>query len=72
MVTVRIRITGGIEPVARLVLTVTRRVEQAVHQFLVSIGVPISEERVHFLRCGWQAGQVEGGTTNERGFVSFA
>ena len=71
MVAMRVGVARRIKPVTRLVLAVSRRVEQTVHQLFVGVLIPIGKERVHFLRCWGQACQVIGHPANQRGPVGF-
>ena len=43
-----------------------RRIDQAPDEFLISVLVFIGDERGHFLRCGWQAGQVIANPPDQR------
>ena len=71
VVAVRVGVAGGIQPVTRLMLAVTGRVEQPVHQPLIGLGLRVGQERVHLLRCWRQTGQIEGRPPDQRGFISF-
>ena len=71
MVAMRVGVARRIKPVTRLVLAVSRRVEQTVHQLWVGVWIPIGKECVHFLWCGRQAGQVVARPSNQRGPVGF-
>ena len=67
----RVGVARRIKPVTRLVLAVSRRVEQTVHQLFVGVWIPIGKECIHFLRRWRQACQVIGHPANQRGPVGF-
>ena len=68
---VGIGVTRGVEPITGAMFAVLRRVEQAVHQFLVGIGRFIFDERFDFLRRRRQAGQIERDAASKRAAVGL-
>ena len=68
-VAVGVRVAGDVEPVTAPAFAVVRRGEQAINERFnrrVRIANGLSDKRVHFLRRGRQAGEVEGRATDER------
>ena len=66
---VRIGITGYIEPVPRPSLSIMRRGQQAVYDFCERIETGVGQERVHFLRCRGQPGQIECGAADQGALI---
>ena len=66
LITVRIGVTRGIEPIPNHPLAVTRTREKPVHDALVSGGGFVGEKRVHLRQRRRQAGEIERHATNQR------
>ena len=71
VITAGVGVAREIQPVLRHALAVVRRCQQPVHEFLVSTGRFVSEESIHFGDGRRQAGQIERGAADQRGFVRF-
>ena len=66
-----LNISGDIQPVPAEALAVVWAGEQSIDEVLVGIGPKIIRERPDFIRCRWQAGEVECQPANQSGFVRF-
>ena len=63
---VRVAVARGIEPVPRHVFTVARRLQQAVHDALVGVGILVREQRLDLGERRRQPGQVKGHAPQQR------
>ena len=59
LVSVRVRIARGLQPIQRHVLAVARRRQQSVDCLLVSLRRSVFEESVQFCNRRWQSGQIK-------------
>src|SRR5439155_19436089 len=62
-------VAGKVEPMARQAFAVTGGSEQAVHELVERFGGVVGEESVHFLKCRWQANEIEGRTPDQSDLV---
>ena len=60
LVTIGIGIAGGIKPVTRHVFAITRRSQQAINHFLISVGGFIRKKTIKFGKRRRQTGQIKG------------
>lgn len=68
---VGIRVAGGVQPIARLMLAVGRGGQQAIDGPLVGVGAGVGEKGGDGIGGGRQAGEVEGDAAQEGGFVGL-
>src|SRR4051794_24595480 len=69
VVAVRFAVVNDVEPVSCPAFPITRRSEQPIHQFFVSVGRMVREEGIHFRWSRRKPGEVEREPTDQREFV---
>ena len=70
-ITVRVGVTGRVQPPAGPTFAVMGRGEQPIHQPLEGVRTSVVEKRVHLFRPGGKTDQIEAQPANQRDAVSF-